>query len=88
MATHYAACNPTSWDQSSEASTGSLPPDARIKRIAKLQFGITNPDEIRCRSVTQAICVNGKHVPAGLTRYEVCMMCKYILRMDTEVVLL
>lgn len=42
----------------------------RLRRIVKLQFGIINPNELRQASVTQAITVNGRKVPAGVTRYE------------------
>mmetsp|Transcript_8390 Transcript_8390/g.18385 ORF Transcript_8390/g.18385 Transcript_8390/m.18385 type:complete len:1171 (-) Transcript_8390:1742-5254(-) len=42
----------------------------RLKRIAKLQFGITDPAELIRYSVTQAITVNGRRVPAGITRFE------------------
>eukprot|EP00592_Proboscia_alata_P008987 CAMPEP_0194354350 /NCGR_PEP_ID=MMETSP0174-20130528/2525_1 /TAXON_ID=216777 /ORGANISM="Proboscia alata, Strain PI-D3" /LENGTH=1496 /DNA_ID=CAMNT_0039123271 /DNA_START=499 /DNA_END=4985 /DNA_ORIENTATION=- len=42
----------------------------RLRRVKKLQFGITNPHELRQYSVTQAITVNGKKIPAGVTRYE------------------
>eukprot|EP00523_Entomoneis_sp_CCMP467_P002521 CAMPEP_0168762276 /NCGR_PEP_ID=MMETSP0724-20121128/23756_1 /TAXON_ID=265536 /ORGANISM="Amphiprora sp., Strain CCMP467" /LENGTH=128 /DNA_ID=CAMNT_0008811427 /DNA_START=165 /DNA_END=551 /DNA_ORIENTATION=- len=42
----------------------------RLRRIKKLQFGIINPNELRQASVTQAITINGRKVPAGVTRYE------------------
>jgi hypothetical protein len=42
-----------------------------LRRIKKLQFGIVNPEELRQYSVTQAITVNGRKIPAGVTRYEV-----------------
>ena len=42
----------------------------RLRRVKKLQFGIVNPNELRQFSVTQAITVNGKKIPAGVTRYE------------------
>jgi DNA-directed RNA polymerase II subunit RPB1 len=43
---------------------------ARLRRVKKLQFGIVNPNELRQYSVTQAITVNSKKIPAGITRYE------------------
>ena len=42
----------------------------RLRRVKRLQFGIVNPHELRQYSVTQAITVNGKKIPAGVTRYE------------------
>eukprot|EP00428_Durinskia_dybowskii_P008579 CAMPEP_0170296226 /NCGR_PEP_ID=MMETSP0116_2-20130129/48251_1 /TAXON_ID=400756 /ORGANISM="Durinskia baltica, Strain CSIRO CS-38" /LENGTH=128 /DNA_ID=CAMNT_0010547805 /DNA_START=32 /DNA_END=414 /DNA_ORIENTATION=- len=42
----------------------------RLRRIKKLQFGVVNPNELRQYSVTQAITVNGRKIPAGVTRYE------------------
>lgn len=36
-----------------------------------MQFGIINPEELKQYSVTQAITVNGRKIPAGVTRYEV-----------------
>jgi len=42
----------------------------RLRRIQKLQFGVVNPHELRQYSVTQAITVNGRRIPAGVTRYE------------------
>eukprot|EP00816_Leptocylindrus_hargravesii_P004270 CAMPEP_0196809198 /NCGR_PEP_ID=MMETSP1362-20130617/9154_1 /TAXON_ID=163516 /ORGANISM="Leptocylindrus danicus, Strain CCMP1856" /LENGTH=1770 /DNA_ID=CAMNT_0042183805 /DNA_START=2209 /DNA_END=7521 /DNA_ORIENTATION=+ len=42
----------------------------RLRRVKKLQFGVINPDELRQYSVTQALTVNGKKIPAGITRYE------------------
>ena len=56
----------------SQASTNFGHSTARLRRIKKLQFGIINPDELRQYSVTQAITVNGRKIPAGVTRYEVC----------------
>eukprot|EP00529_Nitzschia_sp_RCC80_P002549 CAMPEP_0113469714 /NCGR_PEP_ID=MMETSP0014_2-20120614/16047_1 /TAXON_ID=2857 /ORGANISM="Nitzschia sp." /LENGTH=1732 /DNA_ID=CAMNT_0000362211 /DNA_START=924 /DNA_END=6122 /DNA_ORIENTATION=+ /assembly_acc=CAM_ASM_000159 len=44
--------------------------NARLKRIQKLQFGVVDPNELRQYSVTQAITVNGRQIPAGVTRYE------------------
>jgi DNA-directed RNA polymerase II subunit RPB1 len=43
---------------------------AKLRRVKKLQFGIVNPNELRQYSVTQAITVNSKIIPAGITRYE------------------
>jgi len=42
----------------------------RLRRIKKLQFGVVDPNELRQCSVTQAITVNGRQIPAGVTRYE------------------
>lgn len=42
----------------------------RLRRVKKLQFGVINPDELRRYSVTQTITVNGRKIPAGITRYE------------------
>eukprot|EP00542_Grammatophora_oceanica_P004903 CAMPEP_0194058686 /NCGR_PEP_ID=MMETSP0009_2-20130614/66979_1 /TAXON_ID=210454 /ORGANISM="Grammatophora oceanica, Strain CCMP 410" /LENGTH=77 /DNA_ID=CAMNT_0038708957 /DNA_START=14 /DNA_END=244 /DNA_ORIENTATION=+ len=42
----------------------------RLRRIKKLQFGIVNPHELRQYSVTQAMNINGRPIPAGVTRYE------------------
>jgi len=44
--------------------------NVRLRRVAKLQFGIVNPHELRQYSVTQAINVNNRPIPAGVTRYE------------------
>jgi hypothetical protein len=55
----------------SQASTNFGHSTARLRRIKKLQFGIINPEELRQYSVTQAITVNGRKIPAGVTRYEV-----------------
>jgi hypothetical protein len=55
----------------SQASTNFGHSSARLRRIKKLQFGIINPEELRQYSVTQAITVNGRKIPAGVTRYEV-----------------
>ena len=55
----------------SQASTNFGHSTARLRRIKKLQFGIINPDELRQYSVTQTITVNGRKIPAGVTRYEV-----------------
>ena len=55
----------------SQQSTNFGHSSARLRRIKKLQFGIINPDELRQYSVTQAITVNGRKIPAGVTRYEV-----------------
>jgi DNA-directed RNA polymerase II subunit RPB1 len=65
MSAHQAGA--TSLTQSSENFGYSA---VRLRRIAKLQFGIVNPNELRQYSVTQAITVNGRKVPAGVTRYE------------------
>jgi DNA-directed RNA polymerase II subunit RPB1 len=43
---------------------------AKLRRVKMLQFGITNPDDIRQYSVTQAITVNNKNIPAGITRID------------------
>lgn len=61
----------------SQASTNFGHSSARLRRIKKLQFGIINPEELRQYSVTQAITVNGRKIPAGVTRYEVSII--YIL---------
>lgn len=42
----------------------------RLRRVKKLQFGIVNPHELRQFSVTQALTVNSRKIPAGITRYE------------------
>mmetsp|Transcript_30765 Transcript_30765/g.55730 ORF Transcript_30765/g.55730 Transcript_30765/m.55730 type:complete len:1711 (+) Transcript_30765:43-5175(+) len=42
----------------------------RLRRVKKLQFGVVNPHELKEASVTQTITVNGRQVPAGITRYE------------------
>ncbi|GAX18796.1 DNA-directed RNA polymerase II subunit RPB1 [Fistulifera solaris] len=42
----------------------------RLRRIVKMQFGIVNPLELKEYSVTQAVTINGRKVPAGVTRYE------------------
>lgn len=42
----------------------------RLRRVKKLQFGIVNPHELRQYSVTQAMTINGRPIPAGVTRYE------------------
>lgn len=42
----------------------------RLRRVGKLQFGVVNPDELRQYSVTQALTVNNRKIPAGITRYE------------------
>ena len=77
----------------SQASTNFGHSSARLRRIKKLQFGIINPDELRQYSVTQAITVNGRKIPAGVTRYEVridefhatchqsvvCMICCWLI---------
>ncbi|EJK46059.1 hypothetical protein THAOC_35301 [Thalassiosira oceanica] len=57
----------------SQASTNFGHSTARLRRIKKLQFGIINPEELRQYSVTQAITVNGRKIPAGVTRYETYM---------------
>ena len=57
----------------SQASTNFGHSSARLRRIKKLQFGIINPEELRQYSDTQAITVNGRKIPAGVTRYEVCV---------------
>jgi len=44
---------------------------ARLRRVKKLQFGIVNPHELRQYSVTQAMTLNCKKIPAGITRYEI-----------------
>lgn len=59
----------------SQASTNFGHSSARLRRIKKLQFGIINPEELRQYSVTQAITVNGRKIPAGVTRYEVRYNC-------------
>jgi len=57
----------------SQVSTNFGHSSARLRRIKKLQFGIINPEELKQYSVTQAITVNGRKIPAGVTRYEVCI---------------
>eukprot|EP00536_Pseudo-nitzschia_multiseries_P015005 jgi/Psemu1/262607/estExt_Genewise1Plus.C_8030002 len=42
----------------------------RLRRVKKLQFGVVDPNELRQYSVTQAITVNGRQIPAGVTKYE------------------
>eukprot|EP00550_Attheya_septentrionalis_P004519 CAMPEP_0198286032 /NCGR_PEP_ID=MMETSP1449-20131203/5209_1 /TAXON_ID=420275 /ORGANISM="Attheya septentrionalis, Strain CCMP2084" /LENGTH=1754 /DNA_ID=CAMNT_0043983651 /DNA_START=129 /DNA_END=5393 /DNA_ORIENTATION=- len=42
----------------------------RLRQVKKLQFGIVNPHELRQYSVTQALTVNGRKIPPGITRYE------------------
>jgi len=42
----------------------------RLRRVKKLQFGVINPAELREYSVTQALTVNGRKIPAGINRYE------------------
>jgi DNA-directed RNA polymerase II subunit RPB1 len=42
----------------------------RLRRVKKLQFGIVNPQELRQYSVTQAVTINNRPIPAGVTRYE------------------
>jgi len=42
----------------------------RLKRVKKLQFGVVDPDQLRQYSVTQALTVNNRKIPAGITRYE------------------
>lgn len=54
-----------------QGSTNFGRSSARLRRIKKLQFGIINPEELKQYSVTQAITVNGRKIPAGVTRYEV-----------------
>ncbi|GMI08152.1 hypothetical protein TrLO_g5004, partial [Triparma laevis f. longispina] len=43
---------------------------ARLKRLRKVQFGVCDPDELRKSSVTQSTQINGRTIPAGITRYE------------------
>jgi hypothetical protein len=57
----------------SQVSTNFGHSTARLRRIKKIQFGIINPEELKQYSVTQAITVNGRKIPAGITRYEVCI---------------
>jgi hypothetical protein len=57
-----------------QGSTNFGHSSARLRRIKKLQFGIINPEELKQYSVTQAITVNGRKIPAGVTRYEVRIM--------------
>ena len=65
----------------SQASTNFGHSTARLRRIKKLQFGIINPEELRQYSVTQAITVNGRKIPAGVTRYEVrCRIASWPVR--------
>ncbi|EJK66366.1 hypothetical protein THAOC_12720, partial [Thalassiosira oceanica] len=45
---------------------GTSPPHQKTYSL-----GIINPEELRQYSVTQAITVNGRKIPAGVTRYEV-----------------
>eukprot|EP00566_Odontella_aurita_P001751 CAMPEP_0113541920 /NCGR_PEP_ID=MMETSP0015_2-20120614/9313_1 /TAXON_ID=2838 /ORGANISM="Odontella" /LENGTH=1785 /DNA_ID=CAMNT_0000441907 /DNA_START=56 /DNA_END=5413 /DNA_ORIENTATION=+ /assembly_acc=CAM_ASM_000160 len=44
--------------------------NVRLRRVKKLQFGVINPHELRQYSVTQALTVNGRKIPPGVTRYE------------------
>ena len=55
----------------SQVSTNFGHSSVRLRRIKKLQFGVINPEELKQYSVTQAITVNGRKIPAGVTRYEV-----------------
>lgn len=57
----------TSFGQASENFGYSA---VRLKRVKKLQFGVINPDELRQYSVTQALTVNNRKIPPGITRYE------------------
>ena len=43
---------------------------AKLRRIAKVQFGVWSPDEIRSASVTKAHRENGLTIPEGVTKYE------------------
>lgn len=61
----------------SQVSTNFGHSTARLRRIKKIQFGIINPEELKQYSVTQAITVNGRKIPAGITRYEVCIIYIY-----------
>ena len=61
----------------SQVSTNFGHSTARLRRIKKIQFGIINPEELKQYSVTQAITVNGRKIPAGITRYEVCIYNVY-----------
>ncbi|KAL7501391.1 hypothetical protein ACHAWT_010670 [Skeletonema menzelii] len=54
----------------SQVSTNFGHSSVRLRRIKKLQFGVINPEELKQYSVTQAITVNGRKIPAGVTRYE------------------
>ncbi|KAL3809055.1 LOW QUALITY PROTEIN: hypothetical protein ACHAXA_001717, partial [Cyclostephanos tholiformis] len=56
-----------------QGSTNFGHSSAHLRRIKKLQFGIINPEELKQYSVTQAITVNGRKIPAGVTRYETYM---------------
>ncbi|GKZ01276.1 hypothetical protein MPSEU_001078600 [Mayamaea pseudoterrestris] len=62
-----AAAGATSLTQASENFGYSR---VRLRRIQRMQFGIINPHELRQYSVTQAVTVNGRKVPSGVTRYE------------------
>jgi hypothetical protein len=68
----------------SQASTNFGHSSARLRRIKKLQFGIINPEELRQYSVTQAITVNGRKIPAGVTRYEVRISIVLFFRVGGE----
>jgi len=59
----------------SQVSTNFGHSSVRLRRIKKLQFGVINPEELKQYSVTQAITVNGRKIPAGVTRYEVGLCC-------------
>jgi hypothetical protein len=63
----------------SQVSTNFGHSTARLRRIKKIQFGIINPEELKQYSVTQAITVNGRKIPAGITRYEVCIYCCFVI---------
>ena len=63
----------------SQVSTNFGHSSVRLRRIKKLQFGVINPEELKQYSVTQAITVNGRKIPAGVTRYEVGLDSIFIL---------
>ena len=63
----------------SQVSTNFGHSSVRLRRIKKLQFGVMNPEELKQYSVTQAITVNGRKIPAGVTRYEVSNTFYYLI---------
>ncbi len=71
----------------SQVSTNFGHSSVKLRRIKKLQFGVINPEELKQYSVTQAITVNGRKIPAGVTRYEVgiiicCVLFEFVFLCD------
>jgi DNA-directed RNA polymerase II subunit RPB1 len=44
--------------------------NCRLRKVQSLQFSVVSPDEMREMSVTQEIRLNGKLIPAGVTKAE------------------